>query len=251
MANRRGAISDRGKPPALARERQALLDESFKAKLVGETVPTLNRRLMASREETLLASERVLQQTAIRLSLYLLRLAPGIPLCPKSEWLLPGYAELTPEPPSTAATPNGCDGLPWRSALWELVQFQLEKERRAVELKLATNQLSPALNAYAQVAQDAGLAKKTFTGQGPSRHRPDERGGRGDIRDAAFCRSRNARTASTATARAQLAQLLCPASDTPATRCTSQVQDSVSELVQAHRRVEKAREELKNTHCAC
>ncbi len=221
----------------LARERQALLDERFKEKLVSESVPVLNRRLAAGREEALFAAERVLQQAALRLSLYL-RDARGDPVVPRAEWLLPGFAGLAvPRPDAELVGRDVAAALARRP---ELVRFQLEKERRAVELQLATNQLAPALNAYAQVAQDAGAAKKTFTGTGPfDTDRTSAEFGATFEMPLPF---RNARGLS-AVARAQLAQLLAQeryARD----EITSQVQDAVSELVQAHRRVEKAREEL-------
>ncbi len=223
----------------LARARQALLDERFKEKLVGEAVPVLNRRLIASREETLLAADRALQQSALRLSLYL-RDSAGNPVVPSAEWLLPSFPDLIPPPPETAQLPS--DVAAALAQRPELVRFQLEKERRAVELKLATNQLSPALNAYAQVAQDAGAAKKTFTGTGPfATDRTTAEVGATFEMPLPF---RNARGL-TNVAQAQLAQLLAQerfARD----EITAQVQDAVSELVLTYRRVEKAREELKH-----
>lgn len=223
---------------ALAQKRQALLDESFKAKLIGEAVPTLNRRLAAGREETLLATERALQQAALRLSLYL-RDPAGDPVVPKPEWLLQDFPDLRPVRPDPAQL--GADVAAALAQRPELVQFQLEKERRAVELQLATNQLQPALNAYAQVAQDVGIAKKTLTGSGPfdTDRTAAEVGATFEV-PLPF---RNARGLSVA-ARAQLAQLLAReryARDD----VTAQVQDAVSELQQAYLRVGKAREELR------
>lgn len=221
----------------LARERQTLLDERFKAKLVGETVPVLNRRLAAGREEAQFAAERALQQAALRLSLYL-RDSNGDPVVPKPEWLLPQFPDLAPERPDEARL--AADVSTALAQRPELVRFQLEKERRAVELQLATNQLTPALNVYAQAAQDAGAAKKTFTGAGPfDTDRTAAEFGATFEMPLPF---RNARGLS-AVARAQLAQLLAQerfARD----EITAQVQDAVSELVQTYRRVEKAREEL-------
>lgn len=223
---------------ALAQKRQTLLDESFKAKLIGEAVPTLNRRLAAGREETLLATERALQQAALRLSLYL-RDSAGDPVVPKSEWLLQDFPDLRPVRPDPAQL--GADVAAALAQRPELVQFQLEKERRAVELHLAVNQLQPALNAYAQVAQDVGIAKKTLTGSGPfdTDRTAAEVGATFEV-PLPF---RNARGLS-AVARAQLAQLLAReryARDD----VTAQVQDAVSELQQAYLRVDKAREELR------
>ncbi|MBA4192487.1 MAG: hypothetical protein C0467_31345 [Planctomycetaceae bacterium] len=222
----------------LARERQALLDERRKQGLVGEAVPVLNQRLIAGREEALLAADRLLQQAAVRLSLYT-RDSAGNPVVPPAEWLLPGFAELAPPSPDAAQLQSDVTAALSRRP--ELVRFQLEKERRAVELKLATNQLSPALNTYAQVAQDTGAGKKTFTGTGSfAFDRTTAEVGAMFEMPLPF---RNARGL-TNTARAQLAQLLAQerfARD----EIAAQVQDAVSELVQMHRRVDKAREELK------
>ncbi len=222
-----------------ARARQALLDESFKNGQVAETVPVLNRRLIASREETVLAADRTLQQAALRLSLYL-RDPAGNPVVPTAALLLPSFPDLSPPSPDAAQLQS--DVAVALAQRPELVRFQLEKERRAVELKLATNQLSPALNVYAQVAQDAGAAKKTFTGTGPfATERTAAEGGVTFEMPLPF---RNARGL-TNVAQAQLAQLLAQerfARD----EITAQVQDAVSELVLTYRRVAKAREELKH-----
>ena len=223
---------------ALAQKRQALLDESFKARLIGEAVPTLNRRLAAGREETLLAAERALQQAALRLSLYL-RDPAGDPVVPRAEWLLRDYPDLAPAPPDPGRL--AADVAAALARRPELVQFQLEKERRAVELQLATNQLQPALNVYAQAAQDVGAAKKTFTGSGPfdTDRTSAEVGATFEV-PLPF---RTARGLSAA-ANAQLAQLLAReryARDD----VTAQVQDAVSELQQAYLRVGRAREELR------
>ncbi|WP_439627292.1 TolC family protein [Gemmata sp.] len=222
----------------LARERQALLDERRKQGLVGESVPVLNQRLIAGREEARLGAERQLQQAAVRLSLYL-RDSAGNPVVPSSEWLLPTFGDATPPRPDIGQLEaDVAAALVQRP---ELVRFQLEKERRAVELKLATNQLAPVLNAYAQVAQDVGAGKKTLTGTGSfAFDRTTSEVGATFEMPLPF---RNARGLSL-TARAQLAQLLAQeryARD----EITSQVQDAVSELVQTYLRIEKAREELR------
>ena len=222
----------------LARERQALLDERRKQGLVGESVPVLNQRLIAGREEARLGAERQLQQAAVRLSLYL-RDSAGNPVVPSSDWLLPTFGDATPQRPDVEQLE--ADVAAALAQRPELVRFQLEKERRAVELKLATNQLAPVLNAYAQVAQDTGVGKKTFTGSGSfAFDRTTSEVGATFEMPLPF---RNARGLSL-TARAQIAQLLAQERYTR-DEITSQVQDAVSELVQTYRRLEKAREELR------
>jgi cobalt-zinc-cadmium efflux system outer membrane protein len=222
----------------LARDRQTFIDEQFKQKLVSETIPVLNRRLIASREEHLLASERGLQQAAFRLSLFL-RDGNGDPVVPSADWLPPGFLELAPPTPAPAnLEPDVATALQQRP---ELVRFQLMKERIAVDLKLATNQMFPQVNVFAAAAQDAGFSKKTFTGDGPfTTDRTNAEIGL----EVAVPLQRRDPSGRTQAAQAQLAQLLAQerfARD----EITTQVQDAVSELVQTFKRVEKARVELR------
>lgn len=225
----------------LAADRQGLLDEQFKEKLIAESVVVLNRRLVAGREESLLGTERQLQQAALRLSLFL-RDSAGNPVVPQPGWLLLDFIDLAPGVPDPARL--AADVELAYAMRPELVRFQLEKERRAVELQLATNQLAPALNVYAQAAQDAGAAKKTFTGQGP--FDTDRTTVEAGVQFEMPLPFRTARGL-TATARAQLAQLLAQerfARDDIA----AQVQDAVSELDLTYKRLGRAREELKQAN---
>jgi outer membrane protein TolC len=223
----------------LARDRQAFLDQSRALGNVGEAVPILNRRLIANREETLLNTERQLQQAAIRLSLYL-RDSEGNPVIPSPSWLNNQFLDL--QPPSPNAQELQADiALAWNQRP-ELVRIQLEKERRTVDLKLAGNQLLPQLNGYAVVSQDVGFAKKTLTGTGPfTTDRTNAEVGATLEFPLPF---RNARGL-VLTAQSQLNQLLAQERflrDDIAT----QVQDAVSELLLTYSRLAKAREELKN-----
>lgn len=222
----------------LAQERQAFLDVRLKEGLIGEAVPVLNRRLIASREEALIAADRVLQQAALRLSLFL-RDSAGNPVVPPAEWLLPNFIDVEiPEPDPTQLAADVARALQQRP---ELVRFQLEKQRRTVELQLALNQLTPILNTVASVAQDTGNAKKTFTGEGP--FDTDRTAAQiGAVFEMPFP-FRNARGLAL-TARAQLAQLLAQ-EQFARDEITTQVQDAVSDLVQSYRRVQKAREEYR------
>lgn len=225
----------------LAADRQTLLDEQLKAGAVTEGVVVLNRRLVAGREEALLAAERAIQQAGFRLSLFL-RDAAGNPVVPDPGWILPDFIDLAVPPPDPAQLQADVERA--YALRPELVRFQLEKERRAVELQLATNQLSPVLNAYAQVAQDAGAAKKTFTGTGPfDTDRTAAEVGATFEMPLPF---RNARGLTRA-ARAQIAQLLAQeryARDEVA----AQVQDAVSDLDLTYKRLLRAREELRQAN---
>lgn len=227
----------------LATDRQTLLDEQLKQGAVTENVVVLNRRILAGRRETLLATERSVQEAAFRLSLYL-RDAAGEPVVPKAEWLLPDVIDRTTPAPDASpeaiaeATARALEVRP------ELVRFRLEKERRAAELQLATNQLLPQLNVFAAGTQDVGKAKKSFTGTGVF----DTDRQTGEI--GAFLEVplpfRNARGL-TATARAQLAQLLAQ-EKFQRDSIAAQVADATSALTLTYQRLQQAREELKQAN---
>lgn len=227
----------------LAEDRQKLLDAQLKLGATTEDIVTLNRRLVAERQETLLATERALQEAGFRLSLFL-RDGAGEPLVPKAEWLLPALIELAAPPPSATADALTADVERALAQRPELVRFQLEKERRAVELQLATNQLLPQLNVYAAGTQDVGISKKSFTGTGI--FRTDRQTGELGAFLEAPLPFRNARGL-TATARAQLAQLLAQ-EKFQRDRIAVEVRDASSALAQTYQRLDRAREELKQAN---
>jgi outer membrane protein TolC len=229
----------------LAQDRQKLLDEQLRLGAAGvtEDVVTLNRRLVAERQEALLATERTLQEAALRLSLFL-RDGAGEPLVPKAEWLLPAFLDLGAPPPAATAEALAADTERALAQRPELVRFQLEKERRAAELQLATNQLLPQLNLYAAGTQDVGFSKKTFTGTGI--FRTDRQTGELGAFLEVPLPFRNARGL-TATARAQLAQLLAN-EKFQRDAIAAQVADAASALTQTYARLDRAREELKQAN---
>jgi len=222
----------------LAVVRQQLFDVQLAEGKISESPVALNLRLVASRREALRAAERLLQQNALRLSLFL-RDENGEPVVPPSDWLNPDFLQIRPLPPR----PEGlADDVQLALRLRpELVRFQLEKQRRTVEWQLADNQLLPTLNLTLQGAQDLGAAKKTFTGTGVF----DTARTTGEI-GALFelpLPLRNAR-GQRLTAQAQLAQLLAQerfARD----EIIVQVQDAVSELFLTYQRLQQAQEELR------
>jgi cobalt-zinc-cadmium efflux system outer membrane protein len=229
----------------LAEDRQKFLDEQLRqgAPGVTEDVVTLNRRLVAERQEVLLTTERTLQEAALRLSLFL-RDGAGEPLVPKAEWLLPAFIDLGAPLPSAAPEALASDVERALAQRPELVRFQLEKERRTVELQLATNQLLPQVNVFAAGTQDVGFSKKTFTGEGIFRT------DRQTAEVGAFLEAplpfRNARGL-TATARAQLNQLLAQ-EKFQRDSIAAQVADAASALTQTYQRLDRAREELKQAN---
>lgn len=227
----------------LAEDRQKLLDEQLKQGAITEDIVVLNRRLVAERQETLLATERGLQEAALRLSLFL-RDGAGEPLVPKAEWLLPGFIDLAAPPPEAAAERLAADVERALAQRPELVRFQLEKERRAQELQLALNQMLPQVNLFAAGAQDVGFSKKTFTGADV--FRTDRQSGEIGAFLEAPLPFRNARGL-TATARAQLAQLLAQ-EQFQRDSISAQVADAASALIQTYARLDRAREELKQAN---
>jgi len=222
----------------LARDRQAFIDEQRKEQLVTETVQVLNRRLIASREEQLLFAERQLQQSAVRLSLFL-RNANGDPVIPSSDRLPVAFIDFTPTRPNPAQIePDIAVAIIQRP---ETARFMLQKERAAVDLKLASNQLYPVVNVFAAAAQDAGSAKRTFTGDGPfSTERTTVEVG---LAVEVPLQRRDA-VGRIQTAQAQITQLHLQERNAR-DEITAQVQDAASELDLTYKRIEKARVELR------
>jgi outer membrane protein TolC len=220
----------------LAVDRQQLFDVQLKEGKIAEAPVALNRRLVASRREALLAAERLIQQSALRLSLFL-RDEQGQPVVPPSTWLDPNFLQTSfPLPRAEGLAADVQLALQQRP---ELVRFQLEKQRRSVEWQLANNQLLPALNLVLQGAQDVGAAKKTLSGTGP--FATDRTTGElGAVLEFPLP-FRNARGQSL-TAQAQLAQLLAQERFTR-DEITVQVQDAVSELLLTWQRLQQAQEE--------
>ena len=225
----------------LASTRQAVIDVRQKGGLISESAPAQNRRAVASRQEAQLSAERQVQQAALRLSLFL-RGPDGDPIVPAADTLIPDFLALEPPAPDpTRLQADVTDALARRP---ELARFQLEKERRAVELKLATNQELPTLNLFAAVSQDAGFAKKTFTGDGP--FTTDRTAAEAGASFEVPLPRRDARGRVRA-AQAQLAQLLGQerfARD----EIVTQVQDAVSDLTLTHARLGRARDEQREAN---
>jgi outer membrane protein TolC len=222
----------------LAVDRQQIFDVQFREGKIAEAPVALNQRLVASRREALLAAERLLQQNALRLSLYL-RDDHGQPVIPPASWLDPDFWHT----PLAAPRVDGLSAdvqLAWNQRP-ELQRFQLEKQRRSVEWQLARNQLLPTLNLSLQGAQDLGNTKKTFTGTGP--FASDRTTGEIAALFELPLPLRNAR-GQLLTAQAQLGQLLAQeryARD----EIALQVQDAVSELTLTYQRLLQAQEELR------
>ncbi len=222
----------------LARDRQGFVDERFKLGADPETLPVLNKRLTASREESLLAAERGLQAAAFRLSLFL-RDAAGNPVVPAPSRLPGGLLDGAIAPPRENQLAE--DVAVAQRNRPELERFRLLKERAATDVALARNRTRPAVNAFAAAAQDVGFAKKTAGGDGP--FATDRTTAEFGLTFELEAQRRDA-LGRLRTAEAQLAQTAAQeryARD----EIAAQVQDATSELLLTYRRLERAREEYR------
>jgi cobalt-zinc-cadmium efflux system outer membrane protein len=223
---------------ALARDRQGFVDERFKLGADPETLPVLNKRLTASREESLLSAERGLQSAAFRLSLFL-RDPAGNPTVPAATQLPAGILDKMPaEPRRNQLADDVVVALRNRP---EIERFQLLKERAATDLALARNRTRPGVNAFAAAAQDVGFSKKTAGGSGP--FATDRTTAEFGVTFELEAQRRDALGRLRA-AEALLAQLAAQerfARDEIAV----QIQDATSEIVLTYKRLERAREEYR------
>lgn len=145
----------------LAEDRQEFFEGRLKAGNEDVIRVDDNRRSIFDRRGRLLSVERLVQQSALELSLYL-RDDAGLPMVPTAAQLPAGFFDAKPIP----VNPDQKEA-DVQSALAqrpEVERFELLKQRLAVDLKLALNQFNPALNVGAVIAQDLGDGKKSFTG---------------------------------------------------------------------------------------
>jgi outer membrane protein TolC len=217
----------------VARERQAGFEEQARKGQISDFVALDNSRLIIEREGSLIAAERRWQQAALELSLFW-RDRNGEPITPKGQQLPSGFLHAAVPPP-----PDGDANGPIAEAYVrrpELLRFQLQKERIAVELRLAENQLLPAVNFSVAGAQDVGKGKP-----GTGANAPDEQVFEAAVTMDLPLQRRDAR-GKVLTAQAQLGQLLAQERylrDLIAV----EVRDAVSNLVQTYQRLDRAREE--------
>jgi cobalt-zinc-cadmium efflux system outer membrane protein len=114
-----------------------------------------NQRAILNRQAKQLEGMRKLQETQIQLSLYV-RQEDGLPWRPSSEALPPQFPEL-PSPP------------PWQETLLdtayrhrpELLALDVQWEQLDLALRLAKNQLNPALDLRFDASQDLGAGEKS------------------------------------------------------------------------------------------
>lgn len=136
----------------IAEERGKQLEELVKRGAVAEFERIDNQRVIVERQARLIAAERVWQQASIALSLYL-RGPSGEPYIPPATRLPREVAE--PQPFDRAGISGDIElALQLRP---ELDRLRLQRERTAVELELANNQMLPGLNLGLEGYQDVGF----------------------------------------------------------------------------------------------
>lgn len=135
----------------IAEDRDKQLAELVKRGAVAEIERTDNQRVIVERQARLIAAERAGEQASIALSLYL-RGPGGEPQIPSATRLPKDVPE--PQAIDRARVTKDIDiALQQRP---ELQRLRLQRERTAVELELARNQLLPGVNLGLEGAQDVG-----------------------------------------------------------------------------------------------
>lgn len=135
----------------IAEDRDKQLAELVQRGAVAEIERTDNQRVIVERQARLLAAERAWQQASIALSLYL-RGPSAEPQIPSATRLPQEVAE--PQPIDRALVAQDLEiALQQRP---ELQRLRLQRDRTAVELELAKNQMLPGLNLGLEGAQDVG-----------------------------------------------------------------------------------------------
>lgn len=135
----------------LAEDRDGQLAELVQRGAVAEIERIDNQRVVVERQGRRIAAERILQQASIALSLYL-RDEAGEPR-------IPAASRLPDEISDPAPIDRGRVDSDLNLALMqrpELARLRLQRERQAVELGLARNQLLPGLNLGLEGYQDVG-----------------------------------------------------------------------------------------------
>jgi cobalt-zinc-cadmium efflux system outer membrane protein len=136
-------------------------DQGLRTRIASGDLPpieaTENQRSILERRERVVAAERLLQQTAIQLSLYL-RTPDGEPQLPAPEDLPDHFPE--PEVPTrrelTAAIDEALNRRP------ELKRLEQQRKHAEVERDMARNQRSPGVDLALSGAQDFGPSRTVF-----------------------------------------------------------------------------------------
>lgn len=220
----------------LASERQEGLETLLQRGGGNEVDVVDGRRTVAERRGAMIAAERRYQQAAFDLSLFI-RDANGDPVVLTADRLPKNFLDRQPVPPDLGQL--GTDVETALAQRPEITRLQLLKERVTVDLRLAENQRLPGVNVGVAAAQDAGNAKKSFTGTGIFATDTTNAETFMTIEFPAQFREARGRVLA---AQAQLAQLLAQERFLR-DDITRDVQDTLSNLTQSHQRIQQARQE--------
>jgi outer membrane protein TolC len=137
-------------------------DDQLKARVEVGPVANIeridNQQNIALRNGVLVQAQRGFQQATIDLSLFL-RDGTGSPTLAGSD-RLPAFPEVQPIDPKgfDAALQTAFEARP------EPRRLRLQRDRAAVDFRLATNQTLPSMNAVVAAAQDVGYGKSSLSG---------------------------------------------------------------------------------------
>lgn len=143
---------------ALAVERDAQLKARVEAGPAANIERVDNQQNIALRNGVLVQAQRGFQQATIELSLFL-RDGTGTPTLAGTD-RLPGFPEIQPPDKTTfdESLQTAFDLRP------EYRRLRLLREKAAVELRLASNQTLPGVNAVVAASQDAGSGTSSLSG---------------------------------------------------------------------------------------
>lgn len=132
-------------------------DQELRERILLGEIPafegTENQRAILERQERVVAAERILEQTAIQLSLYW-RDSQGEPQLPKPEQLPAGFPELGPM--LTRELQSAIEEA-WQRRP-ELKRLEQQRKQAEIERDLARNQINPAVDLSLSGAQDFGIS---------------------------------------------------------------------------------------------
>jgi outer membrane protein, heavy metal efflux system len=214
----------------IARTRESLLEDSVRLGQMPAIEVTDNKRAIAQREAQLADAERILQGTAIELSLYY-RDSNGQPILVTAADLPP----MIPEPQPYAELRLEDD---IRTALErrpELARLKGQNEQLQQDLKLARNDQQPQVDLF--------MSFNTDQGYGPSYVSPREWKGGISFEFPVQRRAAKGKQAALAAQQEQLKLRTTYAVD----QVKADVQDAASALSQAYRRTEAAQDEVAAT----
>ncbi|NVI97132.1 TolC family protein [Myxococcus sp. AM009] len=148
-AGRRYAVATELRRMAQARDAQLI--ERVQSGDLAAFEQVDNQRALVQRDGQVVAAERLLQQSAMELSLFL-RDAEGQPVLPRPAWLPPGFP--IPVAAEEAVGPLALEDVLERRP--DVQRLELSRQQQRVEHQLARNQRAPAVDVSVAAAKDLG-----------------------------------------------------------------------------------------------